>query len=85
MLKEIREHFFAYLVLFIFLVAFGYFYIKYYHIAEVARLLAFALSFFYFSWGVITHLKAGKVHYKILAEYLSISLLVGSLLALLTF
>lgn len=49
------------------------------------RVVVIGMSGFYFLWGVVTHLHADKITRRVIAEYLTIAVLAGVILLLVTF
>jgi len=82
--KLLKEHRFAYLILFLALVVFAFFFSRFWPNKMLQRYLAVAMGIFYFFWGVITHVKSIKITSEIVFEYLAMSMLAVLLLILIT-
>ncbi len=52
---------------------------------RLQRIISVGIAIFYFLWGVLSHLKDGRVNKKIVFEYLGVGTLSGLLLVLITF
>ena len=84
MLEEFNRHRPAYLVLLGGLILLTLAFVGAWPSRVWQRVVVLMLMFFYFSWGVITHVKAKHVTRKVLLEYLGMSVLVGTCLFLIT-
>lgn len=84
MKKEILKHKLAYGILLVALFTFtlGFFAVWPDRVRQ--RTLIIGFSFFYFIWGLVTHVKSRKLNQQVFMEYLATSLLVGVLLFLVT-
>lgn len=49
------------------------------------RVLALMISFFYFGWGVITHLKTNHITQRVIWEYFGVAAIAAISLLLITF
>jgi hypothetical protein len=85
MRKEFLQHALAYSILIGGLAAiiFGFMVVWPNRIAE--RYLIMILAAFYFMWGVIAHVKTEHLTWKVVFEYLVVSLLAAVLLSVVTF
>lgn len=85
MRKEFLHHYIAYSILIAALAAvvLAFFAVWPNQIAQ--RYLILILSAFYFMWGVLAHTKTEHLTYRVIGEYLAISVLAGLLLSLVTF
>lgn len=84
LLHEIKNHWFAYLILCLGLALMGTAYIYFWPNREYQRAVIIGLGIFYFLWGVVTHFKSQKITLRVISEYFAISLLAGGLLYFLT-
>jgi hypothetical protein len=82
--KLLKQHRFAYLILFLALASFAFFFSRFWPNKILQRYLAVGMGIFYFFWGVITHVKSTKITSEIVFEYLAISMLAVLLLILIT-
>lgn len=85
MIAEFKKHHKAYIVLILILLIFSLLFLHYWPNRDIQRFLIIFMSSFYFFWGVMVHSKMNKLHRHVIFEYLSVSLLAGSVLFLLTF
>lgn len=85
MRKEFLKHAIAYtiLILALLLIILSFFAAWPNIIAE--RYLVLIMVAFYFMWGIIFHTKTARLTTRVILEYLSVSLLAGALLLLVTF
>jgi len=84
MIREIRKHVRAYLVLFTLLATFIVGFILAWPNVMLQRSFVLFLGAAYFSWGVVHHHKSGVISVKVVLEYFFVSLLACSLLFVLT-
>ena len=84
MQKEFFKHKWAYSILLLGLSLFTFYFFAAWPNRIFQRILVVAFAVFYFVWGVITHVKAKQINQRLVMEYLTISLLVGVLLFLVT-
>lgn len=84
MFDELYHHRFAYTLLVALLTVHIFFYFLVWPDRFMLRILSASLAVSYFSWGVMTHVKANHITKQIVKEYLYAALLAGSMLFLLT-
>lgn len=84
MLKELKKHKLAYLVLVVGLILGVALFLGSWPDRKLQRLVSIGISIFYFIWGVLTHLKNGHISRRIVMEYLGVGALAGLLLVLIT-
>ena len=84
MRREILKHKLAYGLLLVALLTFALGFFAVWPDRIKQRMLVVGFSFFYFVWGLVTHVKSRKLTQPIFMEYLATSLLVGVLLFLVT-
>lgn len=83
MIKEVKTHKVAYLVLTLALFAFVLAFLHVWPDRTQQKIVAVGMGIFYFVWGVIVHKKHNHINSKVILEYLSVSVLAVSLLLLL--
>jgi hypothetical protein len=84
MKKELTKHKFAYLILFLGLLAGTIGFMVVWPNRWWQRYIVIGMSGFYMMWGIFTHFQSEHISKKVVAEYISVSLLAGFLLFLLT-
>lgn len=84
MLKELQKHKLAYLVLILGLIAGVILFLGAWPNRNLQQKIAIGLAVFYVLWGVTTHLKTKRVNRQVVLEYLSVGVLAGLLLILIT-
>lgn len=77
---ELAKHWIAYLILIfgLTMIIFGFFAVWPNKVAQ--RYMILILSAFYLFWGMLAHVKTRKFTIRVIAEYIGITLLGGSLL-----
>lgn len=84
MRQELFRHKLAYLVLIVGLAILTILFLAAWPDRWLQRAVVVAMSVFYVIWGVTTHIHADKITRKVVYEYLSMALLAGSILLLVT-
>lgn len=84
MKHEILRHKLAYGLLLVALLTFTLGFFAVWPNRVLQRILVIGLSVFYFTWGLVTHVKSRRLTQYVFMEYLAASLLVGVLLFLVT-
>ncbi|NCN24297.1 MAG: hypothetical protein COU65_03935 [Candidatus Pacebacteria bacterium CG10_big_fil_rev_8_21_14_0_10_42_12] len=84
MYKQLHQHLAAYGFIAVVLVGFSALFLRAWPDREMQRLLIACLMFLYFGWGIVTHTKTKQLTLHVVLEYLSVSLLAGVLLGLVT-
>ncbi|NCN45844.1 MAG: hypothetical protein COU63_03070 [Candidatus Pacebacteria bacterium CG10_big_fil_rev_8_21_14_0_10_36_11] len=84
MVAEILKHKLAYAFLLIALITFTFGFFAVWPNRQLQRILVIGLAIFYFTWGLVTHVKSRKLTKLVVLEYLTTSLLAGILLLLVT-
>ncbi len=82
--EEFNQHRVAYVVLVLGLIMLTLVFVGVWPSHVWQRVVVLMMSFFYFSWGVITHVKTRSITRQVVLEYLGISLLTGLSLLLIT-
>lgn len=79
---ELTKHWLAYLILVfgLTMVIFGFFAVWPNKVAQ--RYMILVLSAFYLFWGMLAHVKTERLTFRVIAEYVAITLLGGFLLLL---
>jgi len=85
MLKELKKHKLAYLVLAAGLGLGVILFLGSWPDRSLQRLVSVGIAIFYFVWGILNHLKDGRVTKRVVFEYLGVGMLAGLLLILITF
>ncbi len=85
MLKELRNHKLAYLVLLVGLTLGIILFLGSWPDRRLQRLVSIGIAFFYILWGIFTHLQDDHITKKVVLEYLGVGTLAGLLLVLITF
>lgn len=85
MITELKRHLVAYTILFlgigIFIVSFFLLWPNHVH----QRMLSIGLGIFYFTWGIVSHVKTRHISPHVFFEYLAVALLATFLLLMVTF
>ena len=84
MRKEFLKHQLSYSILLILVLLFVFLFFAFWPNRYYQRILVLDFSTAYFLWGIITHVKTEKINQKVIMEYVSISLLIGVILFLIT-
>lgn len=85
MISEIKKHLAAYLILFIGItVCISIFFLSWPNHAQ-QRMISIGLGLFYFTWGVVSHVKTRHISPHVFFEYLAVALLATFLLLMVTF
>ena len=84
MRRELFRHKLAYLILIIGLMLLTILFLAAWPNPWLQRIVVVAMSAFYVLWGVVTHLHADKITRRIVYEYLSMGVLAGMILFLVT-
>lgn len=84
MLKELKKHKLAYLILLIALILGLVLFLGAWPDHGLQRLIAIGIALFYFIWGLITHVQTSKLTKRIFLEYLTVSTVAGLLMVLIT-
>ncbi|MFZ5437908.1 MAG: hypothetical protein ACOZAK_02550 [Patescibacteria group bacterium] len=82
--REILKHKLAYGLLLVALLSFSLGFFAVWPNRTYQRSLIIGFSFFYFIWGLLTHVKSRRLNQQVFMEYLAVSLLIGVLLFLVT-
>jgi hypothetical protein len=81
---ELLRHKLAYFSLILGLVGMTILFLAVWPNLALQRGVVVLMSVYYFSWGIITHVKTDHITRKVLYEYAGISILAGLLLLLIT-
>lgn len=84
MKKELLRHRVAYVTLFAGLAVFLTLFVGLWPNREMQRASILGLMVFYSIWGVVTHLHAETISHRVALEYMTVSLLGGTVLLVLT-
>lgn len=84
MKRELKKHKLAYLTLFSGFVIFLLFFLGVWPNRDLQRFAVICLMFFYFVWGVVTHVKTTTFTKRVAYEYAAVSILGGIFLLILT-
>ena len=84
MRDELRRHKLAYFILIVGLVLLTILFLAAWPNRWWQRAVIVAMSSFYVGWGVLTHIHADKITRRVVYEYLSMGILAGVLLFLVT-
>jgi hypothetical protein len=84
MFKEITKHKLAYFFLILGLLTSTFLFMGVWPNRVLQRYVIVGFAIFYIGWGVITHLHAEHISKRVIAEYVSVALLAGLLLFLIT-
>jgi hypothetical protein len=82
--NEILKHKLAYFVLAVGILTFIFYFFAVWPNRLQQQLAIGSFGVFYFSWGIVTHLKSQKLNKRVVFEYLAVSLLISLLLGLVT-
>lgn len=85
MIKEIKDHLFAYLLLVGLLVGYAYAFISFWSDRLLLKGVVVMMIITYFLWGVLVHKKSGQINVEIVKEYGLIALVGGVVLLMLTY
>lgn len=85
MFTEFKKHLPAYLVLFTGLAVFVVLFFLFWPDHTRQRLAIIALGVFYFTWGVVSHVKTRHISPQVFFEYLATAALATFLLLMVTF
>lgn len=83
MIKEIKNHTVAYIILVAALLGFVVIFLHVWPDINMQRIVAVAMGLFYFLWGIVVHKRHNHINARVIFEYLAISVLAVSLLLLL--
>lgn len=83
MIKEIKNHLGAYIVLSLFLVGFVVTFLHVWPDKNQQKTIAIGLGAIYFIWGVVVHKRNNHINSRVIFEYLAVSILAVCLLLLL--
>lgn len=84
MISEFKKHQLRYLLLINGLILLIFLFFVVWPNRDIQRLISLSIAAFYFLWGMLTHLQLKKINYHIIFEYLTISILAGLLIFLIT-
>ena len=84
MFKELKQHSFAYTILFLGLGITAWLFLSVWPDRVSLRIISGCLVLFYILWGVITHLHHDRISRNVVVEYIAVGSLSGLLLILLT-
>lgn len=84
MKRELLQHKLQYVILISGLMILTLLFLAVWPNRVLQRLVVISLSLFYMTWGIVTHLHADRITRKIIYEYISVGLLAGALLFLVT-
>lgn len=84
MKQEFIKHKLAYIILASGLIVIGILFFAAWPQRNWQRVMALVLTLFYFSWGMLTHLKSNNLTRFVLMEYLGVAIMAGFLLFLIT-
>lgn len=84
MIKELKKHTIAYIILVLFLVLGVVLFLGAWPDKNLQRLIGVSIGIFYLIWGILTHLHSANITQKIVLEYLGVSALASLLLILIT-
>jgi hypothetical protein len=84
MKRELLQHKLPYLILILGLSILTLIFLGVWPNRVLQRLVIISLSLFYMTWGIVTHLHKDTITRRIVYEYISIGLLAGVLLFLVT-
>lgn len=84
MKQELKAHWKAYLSLALALGIFAVVFFLYHYEKHVQQAAIVGIVLYYSLWGIITHTKATHITFKLAFEYISVAILGGTILFLLT-
>lgn len=82
MIRDVKNHRFAYVILAFVLISFVVLFLHFWPNRPQQRIVAVAMGFFYFIWGVVVHKQNKHINSKVVFEYLAAATLGVSLLLL---
>lgn len=85
MFTEIKKHLPAYVILFLGLATFLVLFFLFWPDHTRQRMVIIALGVFYFTWGVVSHVKTRYISPHVFFEYLATAMLATFLLLMVTF
>ncbi|NCN51309.1 MAG: hypothetical protein GW762_05720 [Candidatus Pacebacteria bacterium] len=85
MFVELKKHLAAYTILFLGLGIFIVFFFLFWPDHTQQRMVSIALGVFYFTWGVVSHVKTRHISPHVFFEYLATAALATFLLLMVTF
>lgn len=84
MKKQLTKHRVAYVLLFVGLAIFLTAFLGFWPNRELQRISILGLMVFYSIWGILLHIRAETISHKVALEYMTVSLLGGTVLLVLT-